>query len=248
MRNVTRVPEGNDAEQPGRQSIPAGSLVTRVPEGYSMLTVSVCGPGCAALCPNAAATSVRGLLIAQRARPGSRRSAWPVSVPRAEQAVGGRDGCQRHGRPERNLRSAGAAGGSAVESRAAGHGSRPSDREHQQSRCTYEPGPNGCGSVERDVADRRGPDACALPAVEEEVRIRFRGQPEHGSTAIARRAARGALDPAVRRRHLAAARDRDSQHRTLFRACARASGHCEQRQSDQRPPSKRPFHETGRSL
>ena len=61
MRNVTRVPEGNNAEQPGRQSIPAGSLVTRVPEGYSMLTVSVCGPGCAALCPNAAATSVRGL-------------------------------------------------------------------------------------------------------------------------------------------------------------------------------------------
>ena len=193
MRNVTRVPEGNDAEQPGRQSIPAGSLVTRVPEGYSMLTVSVCGPGCAALCPNAAATSVRGLLIAQRARPGSRRGAWPVSVPRAEQAVGGRDGCQRHGRPERNLRPAGPAGGSAVESRAAGHGSRPSDREHQQSRCAYEPGPNGCGSVERDVADRRGPDARSLPAVEEEVRIRFRGQPEHGSTAIARRAARRSI-------------------------------------------------------
>ena len=248
MRNVTRVPEGNDAEQPGRQSIPAGSLVTRVPEGYSMLTVSVCGPGCAALCPNAAATSVRGLSMRSVHGPDPAAAHGPSPSHARNRPSAAGTGVSVTADP--NGTSALQAPPAAPQSRAdaAGHGSRPSDREHQQSRCAYEPGPNGCGSVERDVADRRGPDACALPAVEEEVRIRFRGQPEHGSTAIARRAARGAFDPAVRRRHLAAARDRDSQHRTLFRACACASGHCEQRQSDQRPPSKRPFHETGRSL
>ena len=191
MRNVTRVPDGNDAEQPGRQSIPAGSLVTRVPEGCSIPTVSVCGPGCGTRCPNAAATSVRGLVDPQRARPRSRRRAGPVSVPCREAPVGGRRGGQSHARRVRNFRSASPACGSAVEARTAGDGSRPSDREHQQSRRAYEPGPNGCGSVERDVADRRDPDARSLPAVEEEVRIRFRGQPEDGPTAIARRAAPG---------------------------------------------------------
>ena len=213
-----------------------------------MLTVSVCGPGCGARCPNAAATSVRGLSIRSVHGPDPAVGTGPVSVPCREAPIGGRRGGQSDARRVRNLRPTSPAGGSAVEARTAGDGPRPSHREHEQSRCAHEPGPNGYGSVERDVANRRDPDARSLPAIEQEVRIRFRGQPEDGPTAIARRAAPRALDPAVRRRHLATAYDRDSQERALFRACACASGHCEQRQSDERAPSKRPFHENGRSL
>ncbi len=63
MRSVTRVPEGKDAEQVAGQSIPAGSLVTLAEEPGSMLTFSVCGPGCGELWPNAAAISVFALSI-----------------------------------------------------------------------------------------------------------------------------------------------------------------------------------------
>src|SRR6476469_5150977 len=63
MRSATRVPEGKGAEQVAGHSIPAGSLVTLADEPGSILTFSVCGPGCGEPWPNAPAISVFRLSV-----------------------------------------------------------------------------------------------------------------------------------------------------------------------------------------
>ena len=172
MRSLTRVPEGKDAEQVGRQSIPAGSLVTLAEEPCSILTFSVCGPGCGELWPNAAAISVVGLSIrsVHGPTPAAAQGPSPHAAKRPS-ALG--TGVSVVVEPYRTATPHTLPAPPQFEAGAAGDSARAADREQQRDLSTDEPCPHRYGTVECDVADRRDPDASALPADEEVVRIRF---------------------------------------------------------------------------